>query len=253
MSGVSGLCALLAYLLFAGAQRPSFEAASIKPSQSTEPGMMLRVLPGGHLKGVHLTPLQMITVAWNLQKHQVSSRIDWLSNDYFDLDATAGHPAGEPELRLMMQTLIEERFHLKSHRESRQMTIYSLVESKKGVANAPDIHASPDGDCGKIENPDPNPPPPACGGETANMGRIAGHHTNLDELATNLAVMVDREVVNKTGLTGSYDLTLTWSPDETTGPSVFTALEEQLGLRLETGRGSVDILVVDSAGRLDPN
>ncbi len=85
----------------------------------------------------------------------MTSRLEWLlSNEYFDLDATAGRPAGEPELRLMMRTLIEERFHLKSHKESRQMTIYSLVESKKGVANAPDIHPSPDGDCGKINNPD---------------------------------------------------------------------------------------------------
>lgn len=235
------------------AERPLFEVASLKPSRSSQPGMMLRVLPGGRLQGVHLTLQQMITVAWSLEKHQVTSRVDWLSTEYFDLEAAAGRPAGEPELRLMMQTLIEERFHLKFHRESRQMTIYSLVQSRKGTANAPNIHASPDGDCGKIARPDPNAPPAACGGETANMGRIVGHRTNLDELATNLAVMVDREVVNQTGLQGSYDLTLSWSPDGTTGPSIFTALEEQLGLKLEAGRGPVDLLFIDAADKLAPN
>jgi uncharacterized protein (TIGR03435 family) len=249
----SGCGALLPILLFAGAEHPSFEAAALKLSQSNQPGMMLRVFPGGRLRGVHLTLQQMITVAWDLQKHQVTSRIDWLSNEYFDLEATAGHPAGEPELRLMMQTMIEERFHLKSHLESHQMTIYSLVESKKGVAKAPNIHSAPDGDCGKIVNPDPNAPPAACGGETANMGHIVGHRTNFDELATNLAMMVDREVVNKTGLTGSYDLTLNWSPDATTESSIFTALDEQLGLRLEAGRGPVNVLVVDSADKLESN
>ncbi len=85
------------------------------------------------------------------------------------------------------------------------------------------------------------------------MGRITGHRTNLDELATNLAVMVDREVINKTRLPGSYDLTLNWSPDGTTGPSIFTALDEQLGLRLEAGRGPVDVLVIDSAEKLESN
>jgi uncharacterized protein (TIGR03435 family) len=246
------LLTFAACLLHGAAARPSFEAASLKPSHSTEPGMLLRVLPGGRLMGVHLTLQQLITVAWNLQKHQVNSRIAWLSNDYFDLDATAGRPASEAELRLMMQTLIEERFHLKSHRESREMTIYSLVETKKGVANASDIHPASDGDCGKITGPDPNAPPATCGGETANMGRITGHNTNLDELATNLAIMVDREVVNKTGLRGSYDLTLNWSQDAT-GPSIFTALEEQLGLRLEAARGSVEVFVVDSADKLESN
>jgi uncharacterized protein (TIGR03435 family) len=81
------------------------------------------------------------------------------------------------------------------------------------------------------------------------MGRIVGHRTTLDELATNLSVMVDRPVINKTGLTGNYDLTLDWSPDGVTGPSIFTALEEQLGLRLETDRGQVEIFVVDSADK----
>jgi uncharacterized protein (TIGR03435 family) len=85
------------------------------------------------------------------------------------------------------------------------------------------------------------------------MGHIVGHRTNFDELATNLAMMVDREVVNKTGLTGSYDLTLNWSPDATTESSIFTALDEQLGLRLEAGRGPVNVLVVDSADKLESN
>ena len=253
MLRLSAFFVLAVFSFACAAERPSFEAASLKPSHSTQEGMILRVLPGGRLHGEHLTVMQMVAIAWSLQKHQVTSRIDWLSTEYFDLEASAGHAAGEAELRQMMKTLIEDRFHLKSYLESRQMTIYSLVQARKGIALAPNIHASPDGDCGNITKPDPNVTAPTCGGELARMGSITGHQTHMDELATNLAVMVDREVVNQTGVHGSYDLTLTWSPDESTGPSIFTALEEQLGLRLEAGRAAVHLLVIDGAQKLESN
>jgi len=82
--------------MLAGAEHPAFEAASLKPSQSSQSGMILRVLRGGYLAGGHLTPQQMITVARNLQKNQMTSRIYWLSSEYFDLDARAGHAAASP-------------------------------------------------------------------------------------------------------------------------------------------------------------
>jgi uncharacterized protein (TIGR03435 family) len=158
-----------------------------------------------------------------------------------------------------MQTLIEDRFHLKVHRETREMGIYSLVLGRNGVENAPAIHPAPDGDCGKIIRPDQAPADRTpCGGESVNAGKITGHSTNMSELATNLAMMVDTSVVNRTGLEGSYDLTLTWTPDQArtpddTGPSLFTALQEQLGLKLEAGKGPVEILVIDSAERAAVN
>jgi uncharacterized protein (TIGR03435 family) len=96
--------------------------------------------------------------------------------------------------------------------------------------------------------------PTACGGVSVNAGKIIGHRTTLDEFAGSLAVMVESSVTNNTGLAGSYDLSLTWTPDQArnsddTGPSLFTALEEQLGLKLQAGRGPVDVLVVDSVDK----
>jgi uncharacterized protein (TIGR03435 family) len=220
------------------------------------------VFPGGRLKGERISLQQLVTVAYDLQKHQVASSLSWLGTERFDLEATAGHPAGEPELRLMLQTLIADRFHLKFHRETREMTIYSLVQAKNGVASGKSIHQSPSGDCGKMTTPDSaqarSGETTACGGESVTAGNIVGHRTTLDELATNLAIMVERLVINKTGLEGSYDLTLTWTPDKVrgtddNGPSLFTAVEEQLGLKLEAGRGPVEVLVVDSAEKPSEN
>jgi uncharacterized protein (TIGR03435 family) len=247
------LLGLAAALLHA---QPAFEVASLKPATSTEPGWMLRVFPGGRLHGERITFQQLVTVAYDLQKHQVTSSLTWLGAERYDLEATAGHPAGEPELRLMLQTLIADQFHLRFHRETREMTIYNLVQAKNGVASGKTIHESPSGDCGKMTTPNPaqarSTEPTACGGESVTAGNIVGHRTTLDELATNLAIMVERLVINKTGLEGSYDLTLTWTPDQVRGTddnglSLFTAVKEQLGLKLEAGRGPVDVLVVDSA------
>jgi len=164
----------------------------------------------------------------------------------------------------MLQSLIAERFHLKFHRETKAMPVYSLVQTKSGLAGAPDIKRSPSGDCAKITSHDAAPvvhagsgtPPTPCGGESVNAGKIVGHRSNMDELSTNLAIMVERSVINRTGLNGSFDFTLTWTPDsmpDGIGPSIYAALQEQLGLKLAAGRGQVEMLVVDSAEKLSEN
>jgi uncharacterized protein (TIGR03435 family) len=208
---------------------------------------------------------QLVTIAYDLQNHQVIAPAAWMQSERFDLKATAGHPAGEPEMRLMLQTLLSEKFHLRFHHEPKEMPLYFLVTGKSGPAPAPKMRKSPDGDCGKITTPQTGaasgsvgPGATPCGGETVNAGRIVGHRTNMDELAANLAAMAGRSVLNRTGLSGSYDLTLTWTPDQDrarddSGPSLFTALEEQLGLKLEAGKGPVDVLVIDGAERLLDN
>jgi uncharacterized protein (TIGR03435 family) len=253
---VSALAAALAWSQ--PPARPSFEAVTVKPSKSTEPGFMLRLYPGGRLQGAHVTLKWLVTVAYHLQKHQVTGSIPGFDTERYDIEATAGRPIGDPEGELMLQSLLEDRFHLKFHRETREMRIYSLLPGKNGIAAAPNLHSSPSGDCGKMTTPDSaqtrTSEPTPCGGESVNAGKIIGHRTTLDEFAGNLAIMVDTSVTNNTGLRGSYDLSLTWSPDQArnsddTGPSLFTALEEQLGLKLQAGRGTVDVLVVDSADK----
>jgi uncharacterized protein (TIGR03435 family) len=240
--------------------RPSFEAVTVKPSLSSDPGFTLRVFPGGRVEGARITLQWLVTMAYHLQRHQVSSALPGFSTDRYDIHAVAGHAVGDAEVELMLQSLLEDQFHLKYHREAREMTVYLLVAGKNGIASAPNIHQSPDGDCGKMTTPDsvpaapsgPDAPKTPCGGVSVNAGKITGHRTNMEEFAGSLAVMVERSVLNRTGLSGSYDLTLTWTPDQARtadddGPSLFAALEEQLGLKLEAGKGPVELLIVDSA------
>ncbi len=163
-----------------------------------------------------------------------------------------------------MQTLLQERFRLKFHRETRQLPVYFLVMAKSGVTG-PELHASPSGDCGKMPNAQAVPPPTPgaaaganpCGGIGISSGRFNGHRTNMEELATDLSLIVGRPVFDNTGLTGSFDLTLTWTPDQSAGdspgPSIYTAMQEQLGLKVETGKGQVEMIVVDSAEKATGN
>ena len=115
-----------------------------------------------------------------------------------------------------------------------------------------------------MTTPQAVPPPPGdgspatpCGSMVANPGKISGHRTSIRELATNLSAMMGRPVFDKTGIAGTFDITLSWTPDQAPdvrdGPSIYTALQEQLGLKLDAGKGPVDIVVVDSAEKASEN
>jgi len=235
----------------------AFEVASLKPAgpNNLGDGYSLSLLPGGRLHGVNMSLRQMIQIAWDLkQKNLVTGDVNWLDSQKYDLDAKASGPLGEPEARMMLETLLLESFHLKYHRETRQLPVYFLQLAKSGVTG-PDLHVSPSGDCGKMPNAqaDANP----CGGLGISSGRFRGHRTNMEELATDLSLILGRPVFDKTALNGSFDLTLTWTPEEVagdaSGPSIYTALQEQLGLKVETGRAPVEMIVVDSAEKPTSN
>jgi uncharacterized protein (TIGR03435 family) len=248
--GIAGLCWA----------QTAFEVASLKPAAPNNmgDGFSLSVFPGGRLRGANMSLRQMIQIAWDLkQKNLVTGDGNWLDSQKYDLDAKVSGALGEPEARVMMQTLLLERFNLKYHRETRQLPVYFLELAKSGVTG-PDLHEAPSGDCGKMPNAQAVPPPTPgapganpCGGIGISSGRFNGHRTNMEELATDLSLMLGRPVFDKTSLPGSFDLTLTWTPDQiggdSPGPSIYTALQEQLGLKVETGRGPVEMIVVDSA------
>ena len=255
----------------------AFEAASLKPSvpNNLSGGYTLTLYPGGRLKGMNLSLQTLIQIAYDLkQKDQVTGALSWLDSQRYDLEATAGAAVGEPQARIMLQSLLQERFKLKFHRETREFPVYYLVTARNGV-RGPNLREAPNGDCGAMTTPQAVPPPagpgsPAspCGGMVANPGKISGHRTSIGELATNLSAMVGRPVFDKTGTGGTFDITLSWTPDQNAapqlppgqstsdvpgGPSIYTALQEQLGLKLESGKGPVDIVVVDSAERTSEN
>jgi uncharacterized protein (TIGR03435 family) len=257
---------LLGSVVIANAQT-AFEVASLKPNNSGEGGYRLTLYPGGRLQGRNLSLQYMIQVAWDLkEKDQVTGTLSWLDADRYDLDANAGKVVGEPEARVMMQTLLLERFKLKIHRDTKDAPVYFLVQAKKGASVAPGLHAAPSGDCGAMATPATVPPPGGtnasaspCSGIAANVdtGKLTGHRADMPELAIHLSMVMRRPVFDRTEIKGSYDFTLTWTPDQSVvdapGPSIYTALQEQLGVKLEAGKSPVEIIVVDSAEKASGN
>jgi uncharacterized protein (TIGR03435 family) len=218
---------------------PAFEVASIRP----HPGLPLsvRVSVSGSLVTVREYPLLgLIMDAYQLRSYQILGGPAWLESDRFDIVARAPGegPPTDAQLRMMMQKLLAERFQLKFHRETKQMPVYALTVGKGG----PKL---------KKSAPDAEPLFQFSGGLVT---AITVTKQSMEEFAKHLGSSgVDRPVVDKTGLTSEYSFTLNWSADQTqsTGaldaPSIFTAIQEQLGLKLEPAKGPVDLLTIDSA------
>jgi len=256
------LCFLVNAMASAFSQtRLQFEVASIKPSDpdnsrtSFDPGAKVGrfVVTGASLK-------LLIGYAWDKQLTQISGGPKWLDSDRFDIEATKGNidvpvPASLAQRpmywqnRAMLQSLLEERFHLVVHNEMRQEPVYELVPARSG----PRL---------KDATVDETPR------QQVSRGQITATATALSQLARLLAGLLDRQVVDKTGLAGRYNFTLTYAYDTsrrgTVGPdadpaaapdtpSLFTALQEQLGLSLKSARGPVEFLVVDRAEKPDAN
>lgn len=187
--------------------------------------------------------------------------------DPYDVKAKGNGSADLDKFRLMLRSMLEDRFHLMLHRETKELPVYELVAAKGGFKFA----ASKEGSC---LPPDPNRPPPApdgpipriCGGARMGRGLIDVVGVTMPRLIFILSDTLGRAVVDKTGFTGTFDAHLEFTPDEGTGnvpgqaatvdlpgPSIFTALQEQLGLRLEPAKGPVEVLVIDHVERPSEN
>jgi uncharacterized protein (TIGR03435 family) len=211
----------------------TFEVASIKPNTSDDLRSSAKLTPGElFIENVSLQ--KCIALAYNVSEDRDGAIVapGWVRETRFDI--TARLPGGtQPEqARVMLQNLLTERFKLKLHHESREARIYALLLAKNG----PKLHESgPDVRHSMRQGP----------------GRLTGMRATLSEVADHLSgplYQLGRQVIDQTGLKGNYDFTLEWAPSDqdTQGPSLFTALQEQLGLRLEARKASVDVLVVDS-------
>jgi uncharacterized protein (TIGR03435 family) len=211
------------------AQTPGFEVASIKPNNSA-----------GGISGIHVTTGRVTMENVSLKKltlwaygipddrEYALAGPDWLSSEHFDIQAS--FPADTPMegVRLRTQALLAERFKLALHKESRQLPMYVLVVAKNG----PKIHVVEGGSAKTSFRP----------------GHFEATKVPMPHFADLLARFMARQVVDETGLNGVFDFTLEWSPEEMKtgdGASLFTALQEQLGLKLEARKGPVDVLVVD--------
>ena len=249
------------------ASKPSFEVASVKPNNTGNRGSAWSSQPGGRFIAVNLTLAMIIRNAFDLQEAQLAGLPDWGNSERFDITAKAEKEfviTGErPSLmQRMVQSLLEERFKLVAHRETRDLPAYALVVARADGQLGPQLKPSPI-DCIALNaarragTATPLPPgtrPPCV--MRGGAGKLAAGSIPMNDLAATLSGLAGRQVVDRTGLKGGFDFDFTWSPEQVadaSGPSLFTALQEQLGLKLEPQRIPTDVLVVDSIERPTPD
>jgi uncharacterized protein (TIGR03435 family) len=254
------LCVALAALAPLSAQSPRFEAASIKLSKDPAPGGDTQITPG-RFRGKDLALQWLILTAYRIRSGNLSGELpNWTISERYDIEAKTAEPLGEDQVLVALQNLLAERFGLRLHREMRDEPVYFLTAAKSGIKMAA-------GSCVPVKQDFPN--------ECWSQGGQGLIHT-LDwrgvrmsdpggvayrTLTGQLPGMVRRAVIDKTGLTGTFDVHLRWASDPPNGadvgepgaPSIFDALPGQLGLRLEAGRGPVEYVVVDHVERPSGN
>lgn len=240
---VACLSAALAVSLAAQAP-PAFEVASIRPNTSGDPRSGTRNLPGGRVTITNLPLRNMIRTAYGANDLEVSGGPDWVDGDRWDVVATAapGSPIDAP-WQAMLKTLLIERFKLQAHLEPRERPIYRLVLARADKRLGPGMHVS---GCKSDDL--------ACGSTSATTngirsGTMKGVGRTTADVATALSRYAERRVFDATGLADArYDFDLTWSEDV----SIFTAVPEQLGMKLEPASGRIDVLFIDRVEKPAP-
>jgi uncharacterized protein (TIGR03435 family) len=234
-----------------------FEVATIKPSPEGQQGLGINVNGSQFLtRNTKLTDL--LTFAYGLHAKQIAGLPSWADNDKFDILAplpAAGMPS-EPQLRIMLQNLIKERFALEFHKEKRELSVYTINVGKGGAAGV------------KMSKNESKQPLPVLGFQ--GLGRMRATNATMSDLAGLLQFMVlDRPVLDQTGIADRFDFMLNWTPDEfqfpTAGqrppaptgpdapPDLLTAFQEQLGMKLESTKAPADVYVVDKVTRPSEN
>jgi uncharacterized protein (TIGR03435 family) len=235
--------------------RAEFEVASIKANNTDE--RMDYGVRGDRLLGRNMPAIGWIEIAYKVREYQIIGPA-WISQEKFDIEAKASNPGGD--LRLMLQSLLASRFNLTTHRENKKSLVYSLVVGRGGIKMKLSKDQTPWS--GDFPNGAPDGRPTSGASPTALApGRIAGKAIPMSMFVTLLADQVGRPIVNRTGLTGRYDIDFRFAPSDTdtspqsdaTVPSVFTAIQEQLGMRLQPAKAPVEVLVIDHIERPSAN
>jgi uncharacterized protein (TIGR03435 family) len=239
---------------------PAFMSVSIKTHTPSDTGVYpITTRPDGTSVWKGVTLRVLLRSAYQLP---MSGGPDWLSTDRFDLETKpSGHPT-DAQRPLMWRKLLADRFNLIVHIDARLAPVYAVVLARSDGTLGPQIRPSvcAGKDSAPIPGPlDPKQPPPLpCGALRSRPGTLVARWVTMAELATQmLSLMLGHKVVDRTGLMGRYDLNAEWTPAPGppgpqafgVGPATFTAIEEQLGLKLESEQGSVDTLVIDRAER----
>jgi uncharacterized protein (TIGR03435 family) len=232
-------CSLLAAIVFivrisaeaqiASTGAPQFEVASIKPSAPGARGPTIYNPTRGRFAIDSITAKGLIAYAYDVRDFQVSGGPSWLGSVEFDIVAKPEGDASGEKILAMTRSLLTERFNLTLHRESKELPVLALMIANGG----PRLHPSVSKGGPEIRG---------------GRGRLVARRVTTGMFASQLAGRVlGRPVLDRTGIAGEFDIDLQWTPDENPdgGPSIFTALQEQLGLKLEAQKGSIDVLVID--------
>lgn len=247
-----------------GLKGQEFEAASIKPSPPMGAGMVrmgVQMMPGGRVSMSGVTAKFLIQQAYGVRDFQIAGGPDWMGSERYDITAKPEGAATPEQVKVMIQALLADRFKLQFHRETKELPTYVLVVAKGG----PKFHESE-----VVEGPDK---PKGTRMSMNGRGQFNLERAPMAALANQLAQVLGRSVIDKTGLPGNYDFELKWTPDESTpgmarmavgdgppppsdagaGTSIFTALQDELGLKLESTKGPVEILVIERAQKASEN
>jgi uncharacterized protein (TIGR03435 family) len=269
-------------VVLAQSSRPSFAVASVKPNVSLEQRSAIAGQPNGRYAATNVTLAALIASAYRVRDFQVTGGPGWIGNDRWDIDGRPQDgatllPASPDDansfstVQLMLQSLLEDRFQLRMHKQAKEMPVYELLTDGRTVK----LKASQDQDAAQPQ-PGSSALPTAQGAgprstSALRTGNFTGKAILMANLAAALAQVVGRPVIDRTNLSGRYDVTLDWLPDTpqsgatvgsapqpvespVDGPSsIFTAIQEQLGLRLQAGKAPVDVLVIDTVSRPSEN
>ena len=217
---------------------PAFEVASIKENKTGSQNSSSRTA-GDRYSASNVSLVGLLRTAYAVQEFQIAGYPAWAETDKFDIEAKMESGANTRDFPLMLQKLLADRFKLIFHREQRQAPIYTLVVLKDGPKFKPGDPAN----CGGRS-----------GGFNATPTDINGSCVSMEQFAARLSRSIGTHVVDGTSLKGTFDFKVSWLPDDrfsgrgaSANPTLFTAVQEQLGLRLQSGRGPVDTLVIDNA------
>jgi len=263
---------------------PEFEVASIKPRKDASRLVRIQPYPGGRLVVENFSLRMLMMSAYGVESFNINGGPDWINSDRYDIEAKAeGSPSGKQMAGPMLRGLLENRFQVKLHGETRQLPVYELAMGRTDAK----LQRSKEGGCTPFSLDSPPLPMPVPGERRPRFCGFLGFgvdgvNRTLDLLGVTMPEFarslsrgdLRRTVIDRTGLTGIFDVHLKWTVDatarlpssgepddqatprpspDTFGSSIFTAIHEQLGLNLRASKGPVEVLVIDHAEKPSPN
>jgi uncharacterized protein (TIGR03435 family) len=262
IAGIVGLCCEIAIAQVDSA--PKFDVVSIRRS-APESEPFVKAHPGGRLEISRATLRTLTALAHRLQPFQVSGGPSWVRSEYFSINTKAVENPSEDRLFLMIQALLAERFSLKLHFETKEQPVYVLVVGKIGKRSPTGLQITTEGSCVRVDSSAP-PDPKACGSLGMGLNHLEAQEISMARFAEALTRVLDRKVIDRTGRPEKFNVSLQWAPDEHQAlpssdaialppdtPSIFTAVQEQLGLKLEPSKAPIELLVIDHAERPSEN